>query len=209
VIAAVRAPEAASELQDLVQRFDALRIEQVDMASGVSIDALAERLGEEPIDLLLNNAGLYGGSWATDAARQTVDGMDYDLWHRIMGVNVIAPFRLAARLVSNLQAGTGKLAVMMSSDLGSIANNQHGQSHAYRSSKAALNMVTKGLSIDLESSGIKVVSLAPGWTRTELGGEGAQWDTDESVRRQRQVLAGAATRVSGTFIDLNGQAVPW
>ena len=72
--------------------------------------------------------------------------------------------------VPNLLAGERKLVVMMSSDLGSIANNTLGTSHAYRSSKAALNMVTRGLGIDLKGQGITVISLAPGWTRTDLGG---------------------------------------
>ncbi|HWU03133.1 MAG TPA: SDR family oxidoreductase [Novosphingobium sp.] len=208
VIAACRDPQGAHALQALADT-GRLRIEQVDMADGATIDALAQRLAGVPIDMLVNNAGLYGGSWTSDAHRQTVAGMDYDLWDEMMRVNVIAQFRLTARLFDNLGAGVGKLVVMMSSELGSMARNTAGQSHAYRSSKAALNMLTRGLSLDLAGDGIKVVSMAPGWTKTDLGGEGAQWDVDESVRRQRDVLAGADRLPSGCFVDLNGEMVPW
>lgn len=207
VIAACRQPATAQALLDLDQA--RLRLEQVDMASGASIDALANRLSGVPVDMLINNAGIYGGSWTTDAHRQTLAGMDYDLWEEMMRVNVIAPFRLTSRLIANLKAGTEKLVVMMSSDLGSITNNQQGQSHAYRSSKAALNMLTKGLSIDLAASGIKTISMAPGWTQTDLGGGNALWPVDESVRLQRQVLADAETFESGSFVNLKGETVPW
>jgi NAD(P)-dependent dehydrogenase (short-subunit alcohol dehydrogenase family) len=101
----------------------------------------------------------------------------------------MGPFRVTAKLLPNILAGTRKLVVMMSSDLGSIANNAQGTSHAYRSSKAALNMITKGLSTDLKDQGVTVISLAPGWTRTTLGGSGGDWETDASVSAQRRVLA--------------------
>jgi NAD(P)-dependent dehydrogenase (short-subunit alcohol dehydrogenase family) len=210
VIAACRNPAQATALQQLSTAFPRqLRIEALNTASGASIDALAERLAGVPVDVLVNNAGIYGGSWTTDAQRQTIDGMDYALWDEMMRVNVMGPFRLVARLLPNLLMGHRKLAVMMSSDLGSITNNQQGQSHAYRSSKAALNMLTKGLAVELRGRGIAVVSMAPGWTRTELGGEAATWSVDESVRRQREVIARLDLGATGTFINLLGESVPW
>ncbi len=210
VIAACRVPAAADALRALAAEYpDRLRIEAVDMGQGEAIDALAERLAGVPIDILVNNAGLYGGNWNDDSHRQTVEGMDYDLWDEMMRINVIAPFRCTVRLLPNLALGSRKLVVMMSSDLGSIANNVHGQSHAYRSSKAALNMLTKGLAIDLEDRGISVLSMAPGWTKTDLGGAGASWDVDESVRRQRDVIADEGCASSGAFLNLLGEPVPW
>lgn len=80
-----------------------------------------ERLGDVSIDILFNNAGLYGGSWDDSSAHQSREGMHYDLWERIMRVNVVAPFRLTHALLPNLGLGARKLVVMMSSDLGSIA----------------------------------------------------------------------------------------
>ncbi len=210
VIAACRKPAEAAALQELSMTFPGqLRLEALDTGSGPSIDAFAGRLTGVPVDVLVNNAGIYGGSWTTDAQRQTIDGMDYALWEEMMRVNVMGPFRLVARLVPNLMLGNRKLVVMMSSDLGSITNNLQGQSHGYRSSKAALNMVTKGLSVELRNRGVTVVSMAPGWTRTELGGDAATWGVDESVQRQREVVARLDQGATGQFINLLGEPVPW
>ena len=186
-----------------------MRIEPLDVAVAGSVDAFAERLGDTPVDVLVNNAGLYGGSWDSDAERQGVAAMDYALWEEIMRVNVMAPFRLTLALLPQLTRSARRLVVMMSSDLGSIANNTMGQSHAYRSSKAALNMVTKGLSIDLAPQGVAVVAMAPGWTRTDLGGAAAPWSVEDSVANQRRVLAGLTAADTGRFVNLMGQPVPW
>lgn len=210
VIATARAPAAATALQALAAEHPAtLRIEALDTGDAASIVALADRLHGVGIDVLLNNAGLYGGSWDTDAQRQTLTGMDYALWEDIHRVNVMGPFRLIAALLPNLRQGRRRLVVNMSSDLGSIASNTAGQSHAYRTSKAALNMLTKGLSIDLKDEGIAVVSMAPGWTRTELGGAHAQWSVADSVAHQCQVIARLTPADSGRFINLLGAPVAW
>ncbi|MCJ2179777.1 SDR family NAD(P)-dependent oxidoreductase [Novosphingobium sp. 2580] len=135
--------------------------------------------------------------------------MDYGLWEEILRVNTIGPFRLTVALRPQLARGTRGLVVMMSSDLGSISANAQGQSHAYRTSKTALNMVTKGLAIDLASEGLAVVAMAPGWTRTELGGAHATWSTEDSVANQRRVIAALGREYSGRFINLLGETVPW
>lgn len=210
VIAACRTPEKATALDDLQRRFpERLRIEPLDTGAADSIAALASRLDGVSIDILINNAGLYGGGWDDSAVRQTLEGMDYDQWEEILRVNVIGVFRLTAALLPNLKRGERKLVVMMSSDLGSIANNTQGQSHAYRTSKAALNMLTKGLSIDLREQGVTVMSMAPGWMQTDLGGANAPWPVDESVRRQRDVIAEMTFARSGEFLNLKGESVPW
>jgi NAD(P)-dependent dehydrogenase (short-subunit alcohol dehydrogenase family) len=214
VIAGSRDPAMADELQTLAGEFGSrLRLEALDVASPGSIEALAHRLKGIPVDVLINNAGIYGNpdapSYPGGVPAQSLTGMDYDLWERTLKINVIGPFRLTAALLPNLQLGESKLVVMMSSDLGSIANNTLGTSHAYRSSKAALNMLTRGLAIDLKDQGVTFISMAPGWTRTALGGEGGQWSVEESVDRQREVLGKVTTADSGQFIDLTGKIVAW
>ncbi len=209
VIATARKPEQASELQALANTSTRVRIEELNLEDRSSVTALGERLGDVAIDVLLNNAGLYGGSWDDSAHRQSNDNMDYDLWEQIMRVNVLAPFQMVQVLRANLSAGQRKLIINMSSDLGSIANNTQGQSYAYRSSKAALNMVTKGLSVELADQGMTVISMAPGWTQTDLGGTSAQWPVEESVANQLKVIAGLSSQDNGRFIDLLGRSVPW
>lgn len=210
VIATARDPQGATALQALAGEYgETLRIEALDTGDGASIAAFAERIAGVPVDVLLNNAGLYGGSWDNGSHRQSFEQMDYDLWEEIMRVNVMGPYRLTGALRGNLALGTRKLVVMMSSDLGSIANNQQGQSYAYRSSKAALNMVTKGFSLDLAPEGITAIAMAPGWTQTDLGGSNARWPVSESVSQQLGVIAGIGAADTGSFVDLLGAAVPW
>ncbi|ASK89306.1 SDR family oxidoreductase [Sphingorhabdus sp. SMR4y] len=210
VIATARKPAEADELNTVKSQFpDAVEVQELDTGDAQSIAAFADRLDGRPIDILVNNAGLYGGSWSTDSERQTPLMMDYDLWEEIMKVNVMGPFRLIVALLPNLVASDRKLVVNMSSDLGSITNNKHGQSHAYRSSKAALNMITRGLAIDLAEQDVSVISMAPGWTKTDLGGDGAQWETPDSVTRQIKVIQAATPDQSGGFLNLLGEEVAW
>ena len=209
VIGTARDPQRADALQALAARHAGLTIEALDLDDRASITDLGMRLAGTPIDILFNNAGLYGGSWDNGSQRQSHDSMDYDLWAEIMRVNVMAPFQWAQVLRANLALGQRKLIINMSSDLGSIANNSQGQSYAYRSSKAALNMVTKGLSVELADQGITVVSLAPGWTQTDLGGTSAEWPVAESVANQRKVIAALGPEDTGRFVDLLGRSVPW
>ncbi len=209
VIATARDPAHADALRALQTSTNGLVIEQLDLEDPASLVALAARLAHTPIDILFNNAGLYGGSWDDSAHRQSAASMDYALWQQIMRVNVMAPFQLIQLLLPNLQRGTRKLVVNMSSDLGSIANNAQGQSYAYRSSKAALNMITKGLAVDLATTGVAVVAMAPGWTQTDLGGQRAHWTVDQSVAHQRRVIAALGSADSGRFINLLGETVPW
>lgn len=210
VIATARDPERATALADAAAAYpEQCRVERLDVADEGSVAAFAERIADEAIDVLINNAGLYGGSWANDAQRQSVAGMDYALWEEILRVNVIAPFRLTVELRAQLARGSRKLVVMISSDLGSIAANGQGQSHAYRTSKAALNMLTKGLAIDLKAEGLAVVSMAPGWVQTDLGGSHATWSAADSVGNQLKVIAGLGLEDSGRFVNLLGEQVPW
>ncbi|MBU2879008.1 MULTISPECIES: SDR family oxidoreductase [Aliiglaciecola] len=211
VIATCREPEKATELLALSERYPKLRIEQLDLSEHDSIAAIAKRLDGVAIDILFNIAGLFGGGWSNQADRykQSLTGMDYALWHEIMQANVYGHFELIAALLANVEASTRKTIIMMSSDLGSIANNQLGMAHAYRSSKAALNMLTKGLSIELAPNKITVISLAPGWVKTDLGGDDAPWEVDDSVRHQRNVIANLIPSATGKFIDLLGKSVPW
>ena len=96
---------------------------------------------------------------------------------------------------------------MLSSDLGSIGNNRLGHSHAYRTSKAGLNMLTKGIANEWRD--LIVVSMAPGWCKTELGGEEAEIDPVESVRAQLQTFATLNPGHSGQFLDRFGALVAW
>lgn len=209
VIATARDPHEAGDLQALAAEHPGLlRIEQMDVGDDASIAAFAARLGGEPVDVLINNAGVSRAPWP-DGKQIHPAELDHAAWADTLRVNLFAPFALTVALRPNLAAGGRKLVVMMSSDLGSITANTMGGSYAYRASKAGLNMVTKGLSIDLRGDGITVVSMAPGWVRTDLGGAAAHWSVEDSVTNQRKVIAGLTAADTGRFINLLGEPVAW
>ena len=210
VIAGVRDPDNAESLIKLSRQHESLlNVSRLDMNDWDSIDSFAGNLEKERIDYLINNAGLYGGSWTEDSHRQSVDSMDYELWEEIMRVNVIAQFRLTRALEGSLVRSDKPLVVMMSSDMGSIGNNDQGQSYAYRTSKAALNMIARSLAVDLRGRGIRVISMAPGWTQTALGGWTATWSVEDSVAKQIDVITALGPEDTGRFINLHGESVPW
>ena len=207
VIAGVRDPDGASDLRRLGDDLPGtLRVEPVDTGSESSIAAFAARLAGTPIDVLVNNAGISRAAWPGGG----IDPADlvYANWEETLRINLFGPFAVTLALRENLAAARG-IVVMMSSDLGSVANNTMGGSYAYRCSKSGLNMITKGLSIDLKADGITVMAMAPGWVRTDLGTPAAMWSVEDSVAGQRKVIAGLTPADSGRFINLKGESVAW
>ena len=116
---------------------------------------------------------------------------------------------MVERFVGLLEQGEGKTVVNISSIMGSIGNNSAGGSYIYRSSKAALNMVTKTLSNDLDERGFTVVSFHPGWVQTDMGGESADIAPAEAVAGMRKVIAGLSTADNGKFYNYDGTPLPW
>jgi NAD(P)-dependent dehydrogenase (short-subunit alcohol dehydrogenase family) len=211
VIATCRDPASAAELQAIAAAHPGkVRIETLSVNDAASVAALAARLAGVAVDVLINNAGTYGPIPLPEGmAHQTLAGMDYEIWADILATNVVSPFRITAALIDNVKAGERKTIVMMSSGLASIGTNIHGGSHAYRSSKAALNMLAKGLAVELKGDGVTVIAMAPGWTRTALGGPDAPYSVEESVTGQQAVIAGLSLEDTGKFLDLSGAEVSW
>jgi NAD(P)-dependent dehydrogenase (short-subunit alcohol dehydrogenase family) len=209
VLAVARNPAAAPALADLARTCpDRVRLERADVASAADLEALCARVADAPIDLLLNNAGTFGPKGFPEGmAYQSLASTDYGIWRDIFEVNVLAPFRLTTLLADNLHAAARPLVVMMSSDLGSIANNTQGHSYAYRTSKAALNMIAKGMAVEWPR--VITIALAPGWCRTELGGSTAELEPADSVREQQQLFARLTANDSGRFVDRFGADVAW
>lgn len=209
VLATTRHPERSVELQALARNAaDAMTIVPLDVTREADVEALASRLAGQPLDLLVNNAGTFGPEGSTTGVRyQSLEYMDYAIWRDILEVNLLAPFRMTVAMAPMLRLAGEPLVVMLSSDLGSIANNTRGGSHAYRTSKTALNMLTKGIAIEWPD--LTIVSMAPGWCKTDLGGAQAQVDPADSVRDQLRTFSTLTRAHSGQFIDRFGQPVAW
>ncbi|SMF48073.1 NAD(P)-dependent dehydrogenase, short-chain alcohol dehydrogenase family [Tistlia consotensis] len=199
VHACCRHPEKCRPLQDLGE---GVALHRLDVTEGLQVEALARNLADEPLDLLINNAGLGGED-------EDLESLDFELWQRLLAVNVLAPARLAAAFWPAVVASSRRVIVNVSSKMGSIADNGSGGAYAYRSSKAALNMVTRNLAIELKDKGAVVVAVHPGWVRTEMGGPEAEITPEESVGGLRRLIDGLTPADSGRFFDWQGRELPW
>jgi NAD(P)-dependent dehydrogenase (short-subunit alcohol dehydrogenase family) len=168
-----------------------------------SIRALKSTLGDTPIDIVINNAGVAGPE------RQTADAIDYDQWLVTFRVNSMAPLVIAQALHENLRRGLEKKLVTITSGLGSIENNSGGGWYGYRASKAAVNSVMRGLAHDWAKDGIHVGIFSPGWVRTDMGGKGAPLSPEESVKHLRKRIAELNAKTSGQFLAHTGETIPW
>jgi NAD(P)-dependent dehydrogenase (short-subunit alcohol dehydrogenase family) len=203
VLACCRNPAEAGQLQALAERDLAIEIHALDVTNYEQMATLADQLGNRPIDILLSNAGIYG-------SKGTGFGeVDAQEWRQVLEVNTIAPLMLVQTFVEQVAASQQKLVAVISSKVGSIADNSSGGSYIYRSSKTAVNQVVKSLSIDLADRGISVISLHPGWVKTDMGGPNAEISTEESVSGLKSILQSAGPEQSGQFIEFNGSSIPW
>lgn len=207
VIATCRNPDTAQQLHAVGG--ERLTVLPLDVADFDAIRRLAIALGDAPIDLLINNAGLFGPKRQAEGdLRQSFGHIDYDVWAEILRVNTLAPVRLAEALVENVAASAQKKIVTISSRLGSIAETDTGL-YAYRTSKAAVNMSMATLANDVAGRGISVITFSPGWVRTDMGGENAALEPADSIARLRILIDEFPSDRSGAFIDYTGEGIPW
>ncbi|HET8808024.1 MAG TPA: SDR family oxidoreductase [Methylophaga sp.] len=177
-------------------------IEDVEVSEPFSLHSLSDKLGNRKIDLLMNNAGIAGGLGLADIDANTVES-----FKRMYEVNSLGPLLTTQALLKHLPEGS-KVG-LVTSRMGSIADNDSGGSYAYRMSKAALNAAGKSLSIDLKGKGIAVAILHPGWVRTDMTGHGGLVDADESAKGLLDRMAALTLENSGTFWHMNGDELPW
>lgn len=203
VIACCRNPAEAALLQQLCERFSSIEIHPLEVTDYEQMADLASQLSHRSIDILLSNAGIYGPKGVGFGDVAATD------WRQVLEVNTIAPMMLVQAFVEQVAASQQKLVAVISSKVGSIADNGSGGSYLYRSSKTAVNQVVKSLSIDLAGRGIAVISLHPGWVKTDMGGPAAEISTDESVSGLKGILQSAGSAQSGQFIEYNGEQIPW
>jgi len=203
VFATCRDPDGAAALEEAADGSGgAITVHRLDVGDLDQIDALAEALAGEAVDVLLNNAGAFGD-------RAGFGRVDVAAWERTFRVNAIAPYRMCEAFVEHVARSEQKVVANVTSKMGSIADNTSGGRYVYRSSKAALNMVTASLAHDLAGRGIKAVVLHPGWVRTDMGGPSAPLEAPESVAGMRKVIAGLAPDQSGRFFNWDGAEIPW
>jgi NAD(P)-dependent dehydrogenase (short-subunit alcohol dehydrogenase family) len=182
-----------------------VEFQPLDVADVASILDLAARLAGRPLDVLVNNA----------AIRSQTSGLHSfaaDEFLKVMRTNTLGPLLLARALRPNLVAGRMRIIANIGSRAGSMAEgllDDDDDDYAYRCSKAALNMAGAQLAQDLRVDGITVLSLHPGWVKTDMGGEQAVLAVGDSAQGLRTIIDGAAIKDSGSFRTFDGTDIGW
>jgi NAD(P)-dependent dehydrogenase (short-subunit alcohol dehydrogenase family) len=196
VIAVCR--KASAELAALPVRVEA----GIDLATDAGCTALIERVAGVPLDLVIHNAGVLSD--------ESLDALDDDAVARIrrqFEVNALAPLRLTGRLAPQL-AGGAKVA-LITSRMGSIADNTSGGYYGYRMSKAALNAAGRSLALDLAPRGVSVVLLHPGFVRTPMTGGRGDIEAATAAGNLLARIEELTPATSGRFLHASGLSLPW
>ena len=202
VIACCRDPKKADELQTLAQSTGKIRVCGVSVADGESVAALKAEIGDQPIDLLINNAGTPGPK------QQTALDIDYDGWADAFAVNTMAPFRMLQTFRENVKAAEGGKIITITSQMGAMDLNWPVM-YAYCSSKAAVNKIMRMVSLELAADGTAVALIHPGHVKTDMGGEAAEIEVEESAAGIISVIEGITLDGTGCFMKWNGEVHAW
>jgi NAD(P)-dependent dehydrogenase (short-subunit alcohol dehydrogenase family) len=202
VLACCRDPQSADALNALARQSDGrVTVHAMDVADENSIRAAAKAIGDRPIDILINNAGIKGGE------RQALDDIDTTDWLEAFRVMVIGPFRVVQAFLPNLRISDDPKVMTITSQIGA-STWPMGGSYVYASAKAAVNRVMIAAARDLKDQ-VTVNLVHPGWVRTDMGGPNADITAEESAAGIRKVIASVTRADSGKFYKWNGDIHPW
>jgi len=222
VIATHRRDGVPDTLAAVVAEHPNVRVERMDVESAAEIKALADKLRGVPVDVLINNAGIYSDRsvCADESCRgagdtQSFGNTDYELFDTIMAVNVRGPLLVSEAFIEHVRAGQQKKIVSISSTNGSVTFSLGGSGAiAYRASKAALNREMQLVAVHLKREGITVLLLHPGAVLTERQADfrnqfPGMVEMQPSVAGMIEQIAKATIEDTGRFIQYDGATAPW
>nr|WP_320050294.1 SDR family oxidoreductase [uncultured Desulfuromonas sp.] len=193
--------QPSADLQQLLSN-TALSLVDLEVTDAKSIDALASRLADTPIDILINNAGVLG------ADDQSLDALDPQDWLHTFAVNTIAPLMVSRTVLKSMKNSSNPRIITISSDMGALQDEGMGM-YAYRSSKAAVNKAMQVLALELKEKGITVCLVHPGWVKTDMGGDAADLTVEESASGIVDLAHNLTLKQSGTFLNWQGKVNRW
>ena len=191
VIGTARVPEKATELKET-----GAEVLQLDVTKDDEIAALAKSLENRTIDILINNAGYKGLEKNREDLVKSFD------------VNAASPFLVSEALIPNLELSKKPMIINISSQQAQLEGGT-APMNGYSISKTALNMVTRSFHARFSEKGFIVVSIEPGWNRTDMGGEEAPLEPEESVAKVMKIIASLTPEQSGKFFSYTGEERPW
>ena len=201
VHAGVRNLHQRSAIEEL--QHEQIICHQLDVAKHDQILSVNTELAQEPIDLLINNAGFWLGK------DEHYGRCDDARWMEEFRVHMFGTMAMCESFVQQVAASKRKLIVNISSGNGSLALENGIGDYPYNTSKAGLNLITKGLAADLKQLGITVVCFTPGFVATDMSGPDADLTPHESVSAMRAIIDTLGPEQTGTFLRYNGETVPW
>ena len=209
VIASCRAPDAARELQELAAQNNQIAIEKLDVTSDNEVAALAQRYKDQPVDVLLNNAGIYG-----TLEKQTLGSFDYEELKRVFDVNTIGSLRMSQAFLDNVLASDQKKIISLGGGMGTQSIGRLFGGHYFiKMSKAAHLMAMGVMQTDLKDTGIMIVMISPGRVDTQLmrdsGWTGPSISAAESATLVIERIALLTPELNGRLILYNGRIIPW
>jgi NAD(P)-dependent dehydrogenase (short-subunit alcohol dehydrogenase family) len=211
VIAGARNPDAATDLRALAKENPGVSIEQLDVSDPGSVDRLAERLAGQAIDLVVNNAGIFG-----EFGDQMFGALNIQMFDTFMRTNALGPLKMCEAFLPHVAASRQKKMVSITSQAGSFAldSGDLPGMYFYKSSKAAQNMIMRNIAKDVKEKGVIVGILSPGMVNTagELPPERrfpGIIEPPESIAGMIEVIDGLSLENSGSFIRYNGEPQPW
>ena len=203
VVAAARNPWGGALGELAAEHGERLTLVELDVTSQTSVAAARAVLAERAIDVLVNNAGIYG-----PRDRQGPLDADFDAWREVFEVNVYAPLRVARAFLPNVEASAGRKVVTISSRMGSIGSGPVGKV-IYRSSKAAVNMTMVVFGEEVKARGITNLLFHPGWVQTDMGGASADIPASQSAAGLIATIDASGLEQTNSFRAWDGETIPW
>jgi len=178
-----------------------VRLLKLDVEKAEDISALGEELADLPIDVIINNAGIFkDDNFETGAADEML---------QMYSTHAIAPFLIMQKLLNNILLGSNKTIAVISGRMGSFNSYAGSGCYAYRASKAAANMITKTMAYDLRDKNVKVIAIHPGWIKTKMGGKDAKVCPRESASGIFKLINNTDEIETGVFYTFEGQKLEW